>query len=351
MRFLAITMAALLLGGGCVANTYRIPNSELQQLAQTKPEERGKKVRVIQEIGQGTVVNNTERVGVDTQIIFVPQININTGPRYQRGGVAGGGRVGGGGTKIGGGGSGSDGKAAAIAILVIAIGAMFVVAGIEGSRYDGHAQLHPMHPVHLIGKDGGYTIMPLAWIDPQAAEWTHKAIVRPQDGPWNPLGRGPLDRTGPTYGVYGGTGTLRSADGTNGAGPAFTIQLGYYFNQYIGLMGDLMFAWRTNSVGGVLYESRYMLELQVMPLQAGIFHAGGYVGAGWAYRFEDDVLDRVGNNGTGAQTAGAMVQLDINTRIALTARMGITKAHEAGFGQGNSVTDRMTDIIFGLSIY
>jgi hypothetical protein len=149
--------------------------------------------------------------------------------------------------------------------------------------------------------------------------------------------------------MYGGTGTLLSADGTNGAGPAFTIQLGGYFNQHVGLFGDIMFAWRNNEVGGTLFESRYMLELQAMPLQAGIFHAGGYVGAGYAYRFEDSIPMR-GNNGTNAFTAGGMLQLDINTRIALTARMGITKAHEVAFGDGK-VTDRMHDLVFGLSVY
>jgi hypothetical protein len=352
MRLPAILLAASLVSGGCVANTYRIPNGDLAQLAQTQPEARGQKVRVIQEIGSGTVVNNTERVGPDTQVIFVPQINISTGPRYTRGGYSSGGvRTGGGGGKIGGGGgSGSDGKAAAIAVLVIAAAALFVVAGIEGSRYDGHAQLHPMHPVHLIGKDGGYTIMPLAWIDPQAAAWTEKAIVRPQDGPWTPLGRAPLYRRGWSYGMYGGTGTMISADGTNGAGPSFVVQLGGYFNQHVGLFGNLGFAWRENSVGGTLFESRYMLELQAMPLQAGILHAGGYVGAGWAYRYEDDVGTRRGNNGTEAFSAGAMLQLDINTRLALTARLGITKAHEVTFGSG-AVTDRMHDVIFGLAVY
>ncbi|MBA2542904.1 MAG: hypothetical protein H0V17_24875, partial [Deltaproteobacteria bacterium] len=238
MRLLCVLMAALLIGG-CAANSYRIPPSELQRLAQTPPEQRGQKVRVIQEIGSGTVTNPTERVGPDTQIIFVPQINISTGPRYSRGSYGGGGGIRGG--KIGGGGgsggSGSDGKAAAIAIIVLAAIGLFVVAGVEGSRFDGWAGLHPMHPVHLIGKDGGYTIMPLAWIDPAAAEWTDKAVIRPDQGPWTQLERAPLWRTGPSLSMYAGTGTLSSADGTVAAGPAFTIQGGFYLNQHVGIMG------------------------------------------------------------------------------------------------------------------
>lgn len=329
--------------GGCAANSYRIPTGELERLANTPPEQRGQKVRVIQEIGSGTVTNQTEVVGPNTQIVFVPQINITTGPRYTRGGggtISGGGRFSSG-KSVGSGGSGSDGKAAAIAVIVLAAIGLFVVAGIEGSRFDGYAQLHPMHPVHLIGKDGSYTIMPLAWIDPAAAAWTDKAIVRPDQGPWNQLERAPLWRTGPSLSMYAGSGMLSSADGTVAAGPAFTIQGGFYLNQQIGIMGDIMFGWRNNADNGIAFESRYMLELQAMPLQAGIFHAGGYVGGGWAYRFEDQVRDVVGNNGTGAYTAGAMLQLDINTRLALTARAGVVKAHD----------ERMGDFLFGLSVY
>ena len=322
---------------GCAANSYRIPANELERISQLPPEARGQRVRVIQEIN-ATTVNNQERVGPDTQIVFIPQINITTGPRYVRGGGGGGG---GGGVKGGGGsgGSGSDAKGAAIAVIVLAAIGLFAVAGIEGSRFDGWAELHPMHPVHLIGKDGGYTVMPLAWIDRDAAAWADRAIVRPSEGPWRPLDRHPLWRNGPTYGMYAGTGTLRSAHGDLGAGPAFTIQGGYFFSQHVGLLADVMFGWRANRLEDTLFESRYLLELQALPLQLGIVHAGGYVGAGFAYRYEDNVAN--GNNGTAAYTGGGMLQLDINTRVALTARVGVTKAHE----------ERMTDWIFGLSVY
>ncbi len=334
MRLTAVVLAAFTFGG-CAANSYRIPNSELARLASVPPESRGQKVRVIQELN-GTEVAPAERVGPDTQIIFVPNISFSPGPRYHRGGGGGGGSGIG---KIGGGGSGSDGKAAAIVFVVIAAVALVAIAGVEGSRFDGYARLHPMHPVHLIGKDGQYAVMPLAWIDANTAAWTDKAVVRPTEGPWLQLDRAPLSRQGATYGMYGGTGTLRSAAGELGAGPAFTIQAGYFFNQQVGLLFDVMLGWRENTQQRTLFESRYMAEIQALPLQAGIFHAGGYVGGGLAYRFEDSV--RGGNNGSYALTGGGMLQLDINTRIALTARAGVTKAHE----------ERMTDLIFGLSVY
>jgi hypothetical protein len=339
MRLIAVALAALMITG-CAANSYRIPNDELARLAQTPPGERGKRVRVIQEIGGGTLVNNQERVGPDTQIIIVPQINIHTGPRYTRGGSGGVGGGGGGGKggRISGG-SGSDGKAAAIAVIVIAAVALFVVAGVEGSRFDGWSEIHPMHPVHLIGKDGGYTVMPLAWVDQDAANWAQKAIIRPMEGPWRNLERAPLWREGPTMGMYAGTGTLHSAHGDTGVGPAFTIQLGYFFNQWVGILGDLNFAWRENQLQDTLFESRFQLELQVLPLHAGILHGGGYVAGGTAYRLEDNVIG--GDAGSRVYSGGAMLQLDVNTRIALTARAGLTRIHD----------ERTTDLVFGLSVY
>jgi hypothetical protein len=338
MRLLAVVLAAVM-ATGCAANSYRIPNGELARLAQTPPEQRGQRVRVIQEIS-ATTVNNQERVGPDTQLIIVPQINISTGPRYHRGHGGGGwGGGGGGGGKSISGGSGSDGKAAAVAVIVIAAVALFVIAGVEGSRFDGWSEVHPMHPVHLIGHDGQYTVMPLAWIDQNAVAWTRKAIIRPTEGPWRNLERHPLDRKGPTMGMYAGTGTLYSAHGDKGAGPAFTIQAGYFFNQYVGILGDIMFAWRDNQFRDVLFESRFQLELQALPLHVGILHGGGYVTGGTAYRLEDNVMG--GNAGSRVYSGGGILQIDVNTRIALTARAGVTSIHG----------ERTSDLVFGLAVY
>jgi hypothetical protein len=337
----AVVVAGLLVATGCVANSYRIPPGDLQRLAASPPEARGERVRVIQEVG-GTDVPSAQPVGEGTEIVLVPHIGISHdrrhGGRYGGSyGGSGGGRVKSGGSKLGG--AGSDGKAAAIVFLAIAAVALVAIAGVEGSRFDGWAQLHPMHPVHLVGRDGGYTVMPLAWIDPGTAAWADKAIVRPSEGPWRPLERHPLHRTGPTYSMYGGTGSLRSAHGELGLGPAFTVQAGFFPTQQVGVVGSVFLGWRENRDFETLFESRYMLELQVLPVAAGRFHAGLYGGIGAAYRFEDGVPG--GNSGTSALAGGAMFQLDVNTRIALTARFGLAKAHE----------ESMRDILFGLSVY
>jgi hypothetical protein len=339
MRALAVVLAGSLIAG-CGANSYRIPPSELARLAQTPPETRGQHVRVIQEI-VGSDVPAAPPVAGETQILIIPQIDIAVGahPRPR-----GGGGFGGSGGKIGG--AGNDGKAAAIAFLVLAATAMVTAVVIEGSRFDGYAQLHPMHPVHLIGRDGNYTVMPLAWIDANAAAWTDTAVVRRTEGPWRELERAPLSRAGLAYGLYGGAGTLRSADGTVATGPAWTVQLGGFLTQELGIFASVFFGWRNNIYDATLFETRTTLEVQFLPVALGPLHAGGYGGIGIAHRFEDALRladDRVvaGAHTGGALAGGAMFQLDINTRIALTARLGLSFAHD----------ERMRDVLIGVSVY
>ena len=341
MRALAVVLAGSLIAAGCSVNSYKIPTSELARLAQLPPEARGQHVRVIQEV-VASDVPAAPPVSGQTEIVIFPQINVG-------GSVGGGGHhapshVGSGLGKIGG--AGGDGKGAAIAFLVLAATAMVTAAVIEGTRFDGYAQLHPMHPVHLIGKDGSYTVVPLAALDANAAAWAETAVVRSSEGPWQELDRAPLSRRGFTYGMYGGTGSLRSADGALAMGAAWTVQLGYFPTQEIGILGSVFFGWRDNKFGATLFETRYTGELQVLPVQLSILHAGLYGGIGAAYRFEDAVKlagNTVipGNESSGALVGGAMFQLDINTRIALTGRLGIARAHG----------EQMHDALIGISVY
>jgi hypothetical protein len=335
MRVLSGLLATVVLVTGCATQSYKIPGTELQRIANEHPETRGQHVRVQQELGE-TEVGPPQPVTAETQIVFFPQINVY-GPYERRRyyttrsswGAGGGGSVRG----------GHGGKGAAVAILVAAAVALVAVAAVEGSRFDGYAQLHPMHPVYLTGKDGGQVVMPLAWIDPQTAQWADHAIVRRNEGPWNELERAPLDREGWNYAMYGGIGTFQSADGRKDTGTATTIQLGYFPMHEVGIVGSIFFGWRQNAVDETLFESRYTLELQGYPIHTGPLQVGGYIGGGGAYRFEDGIPG--GNSGSTALIGGGMVQLDINTRLALTARFGLTRAHE----------ERMSDAMFGLAVY
>ena len=359
MRLVASLLAGSLLATGCLSTAYTIPPAELTRLAQLPPEQRGQNVRVVQMVGD-TDAGGSQPVTGETQVVVFPDIDVSGGGggwpgrpvRWGRGvhsGWGGGGGInvgtahssGGGHTGGSSGGSGGDGKAEAIAILVAAAVILFAAAAVEGSRYDGYVQMHPMQPVYLIGKDGSRAEMPLAWIDPQVAAFTDKAIVRSTEGPWRELGRAPLDRQGFTYAMFGGAGTFKSVDGTNDTGSLFSIQLGYFPEQRLGLLGTVSFGWRDDQLMKTLFESRYTLELDGYPVQIGAVHLGAYGGGGAAYRFEDNPYYTGGNNGSLALLGGGLVQLDINTRLAITGRFGVTYAHG----------EQMADAMVGLSVY
>jgi hypothetical protein len=350
MRLIAGVVAASVLVTACATNSYKIPNGELQRISMMQPEARGQRVRVQQELGEADV-GPPQPVTAETQIVFFPQINVY-GPdrrRYYRAQnssfTTGSGRVKGGmNLGISGGGGGGD-KGAAIAILVVAAVAMFAVIAVEGSRFDGFANLHPMHPVYLIGRDGSRAVMPLAWIDPQTAAWTKTAYVRRNEGPWNELERAPLDRQGWNMSMYGGSSIYTGIDGHRGSGFASTIQLGYFPSHQLGIVGSLFMGWRENEVGTTNFHARYTGELQLFPVDTGKLQVGGYAGLGGAYRsderYDSGYVVYHENEGSNAFTGGGILQLDVNTRIALTARFGATRS----FGELTS------DALFGLSVY
>jgi hypothetical protein len=358
MRVLTSMLAVSLVAGGCASTSYRISNDELQRLIAIDPAHRGERVRVDQEL-HDLEVAEAEPVDARTEVTSRPSVHIEGRHDWRppRGGGGGGGHSGGGGGGGGGGGAG-DAKGAAIAIVIVAAVAMFVVAAIESARFDGDVELHPMHPVHLFGRDGGYEVVPLAWVDQELATWADHAVVRSTEGPWRPGARAPLWRTGWTYGMYGGASTLRSIAGDTALGTAFAVQLGYFPREDLGVLGTLAFAWRDNRFHETLFDARTTAELQYLPLRLGRLHAGIYGGAGTAVRAEDGVAggDRLaGGDRTRAVpsdpsttvtsslalTGGAMFQLALHTRIALTARFGIAATSD----------ERMRDAMFGLSVY
>ncbi len=321
-----------------------------------QPEVRGERVRVQQELGEADV-GPAQPVTAETQIVFFPQINVY-GPerrRYYRSGSTWGGWNGsrGGGSAPSGksglnlnmGGGGGGDKGAAIAILVVAAVALFAVVAVEGSRFDGFARMHPMHPVYLVGRDGEKVVLPLAWIDPQTAAWAKHGFVRRNEGPFQELERAPLDREGWNFSMYGGVGIYSGIDGSRGSGPASTIQLGYFPVTEFGIVGSLFMGWRDNEVGTTNFQARYGIEGQIYPISRGFLQVGGYIGAGGAYRSDErfidgELVDHESESGR-ALSAGLILQLDINTRIALTGRFGYTDT----FGE------RTAESLFGLSVY
>lgn len=345
---------------GCAASTYQIKHSELERLASLPPESRGASVRVEQELS-GSEVETQPEVTSDTQIVFFPRIvvtrdyapprdahQVGTRPNlgsHSNPGRGGSGHSGGGGS-VGGGGSGGggkiadDAKAAAIVAIAVAVTAVVVVAVIEGSRFHGDVQLHPMHPVHLFGRDGNYVAMPLAALDPNVVAWADHAVVRRDEGPWQELARAPLVREGWSYGVMMGAATLKSADGSVATGASTSIELGRYFNQQIGLFAFAQFGWRTNAVGETIFDQRYGAQAQFMPLTVSVLSLGLYGNVSFGVRGEDG-LPNTGRTSSFVGQGGVQAQLDINTNIAITARAGVVKAY-------NETT---REALIGLSVY
>jgi hypothetical protein len=307
------------------------------RLAQTAPEARGEHVRVIQDL-VGESPPPADPVSSNTTVVLVPDVHVHGGASGHVGGSGGG--AGGGGA---GGGSkvpnvAGDAGEAAVALAVVAAIAGVALAVTEGARYDGWVRLHPMHPVHLYGP-GGYRVMPLAWVDPETAAWSTRAVVRPGEGPWQPLGRAPLDRNGFTYSVLGGAGQVVSGDDTLGLGTSFRVQFGYFPTHAFGLQLDWGFAIRQNAVDRTIFDNRTGLEATFAPLDVGKLHGGVFGGAALATRLEDGVAD--GRADDLAWSGGALLQLELTTRLAITGRLGVSHAY------GHLTRDALV----GISIY
>ncbi|HEY0255227.1 MAG TPA: hypothetical protein VGC41_27050 [Kofleriaceae bacterium] len=348
-----LTASFLTLAMACGTTTYKIPATELERLARLPPDQRGQNVRVVQQLSDADL-GAPAPVGTETQIVIFPDVYVVDDHRRYGGNGWGPNAAppspshpvttSGGGVNVasssghGGSTGGSDGKAEAIAIIVIAATALVVAAAIEGSREDGYAAIHPMTPLYLTGLDGSRVVMPLAALDGQSAAFSRYGYIRSTETPWHWNGRAPLDRQGFTYSLFGGAGTFQSNDGTKSTGTATTIQFGYFFDQNIGINYSTFFGWRGDKVGQTLFEARYTLELDAYLAHAGPLHFGLYGGGGGASRWEDGVN---GNDSSIALIGGAQLQLDFNTRLALTARLGQTYGHD----------ERMTDAMIGLAVY
>jgi len=195
-----------------------------------------------------------------------------------------------------------------------------------------------MHPVHIYGPNGEYGWVPLAQLDPDTAAWASRAYVRPEEGPWTPLGRAPLNRQGWTYSVLLGAGEIPSTTGSTDAGFLSHIQIGHFFTGDVGALFDIGLGWREDETAATVFTSRFSLELQVLPLTAGIIHAGGYGQVGTAALFDDGPGEDYKSSLYGG---GGILQLELTTRLAITARAGITVVHD----------EQVSDLTVGLSIY
>jgi hypothetical protein len=336
---LAGLVSLAIASSGCPSSAHRISKDQLMAMSQTPPEVRGEHVRVVQSLGDGDdPPEPAPPVEGGVHVVVFAPIWVGGSPRGHRHQphVAGGGGGGGGGGASPG--VASSKKDAGKAILVLAAIGALAGALTEGLRYDGYVRLHPMHPVHLWGPNGEYTWMALADVTPDVAAWADRAVVREEEGPWQPLGRRPLDRQGFTYSLLMGAGEVALIGDDPQPGFASHIDFGYYFVHQVGLQLDIAYAWADDDFGNTVFDGRYSLQLDVMPLSAGSFHAGGYGLVGLAYRSDDGIQHNDQDTVVGG---GGLLQLELTTRMALTLRLGLDHTHD----------ETLSELTGGLSIY
>ena len=332
---------------GCLTTSHQIPNQELYALAQKDPNTRGEAVRVVQNMGGQEAPNVYAGGRVTNSTIFFVNSPVWIGgtPRYYgrrgRGGFGNNGASQGL-SKFGGGGLAKAKKDEAVVLLVLAGIAAGGLAFTEGLRYDGWLSVNPMHPVHLYGRGGEYTWMPLAHITPQVAAWTSKAYVRSDEGPVLKIGRAPLNRQGFNYNFYLGAGEVALIQGGSNEGFQSHLELGFFPTQNFGILWDFGFGWTEQVDDGiendVVLEKRSGLNLQYFPLAAGKLHAGLYGTVGGTTR-DDDFFGTFDSDFYFG--GGALLQLELTTRMALTGRLGLTNAYD----------ENLSEFLLGISIY
>lgn len=318
----------------CASQSHRIPQHELARISQTAPETRGQRVRVVQSLGNRDDAPPAPPAESSTQVVVVAPIWVGGTPHHHH-------HAGGGG---GGGGSSSPSdlakakKQSAKAWLVVAAAVAGALAFTEGTRFDGWAEVHPMHPVHLWGPRGEYTWMPLAHVTPEVAAWSQKAVIRQHEGPWRRIERAPLNRAGFTYSLLLGGGQIALEGADPEPGFMSHITLGYFPTHVVGLQLDLGMGWAEDDFGATVFDARYGLEVDVLPLSAGILHGGVYGALGFASRSDDGIQldDRDTYLG-----GGVIAQLELTTRLTLSARAGLTRVHD----------ETLSELTAGISIY
>jgi hypothetical protein len=333
--------AALLVSTtGCPSANHRITRGELLELAQQPPESRGDNVRVVQSLGStDEPPEPAPRVRVGVSVYVAAPIWVGGSPRHHRYRSTTVRRTDGGGVVQRRNSNVARGqKEEAKAWLVVAAVVAGALAFTEGVRYDGWVKLHPMQPVHLWGPYGEYTWMPLAHVTPDVAAWADHGSVRSDEGPWQPLGRAPLNRQGFTYSLLLGAGQVPVVGDDPDTGFLGRFQFGYYPTKAIGIQADIAYSWTEDNLGATIFDGRYSLELDFLPLAAGKIHAGGYGQIGFASLSDDGVsFDDVG----GLFGGGGLLQLELTTRLALTARAGVVAVHD----------EALLEFTGGVSIY
>ncbi len=367
----------------CVGHSYEVPRDEIDRLVSQPADQRGAMVRVVQRLmfaddpPRAPVAAGPEAglpppystayaprgmgffLGVGLPIHPVP------GPLFLHGGLAAPGYGHGyggayrsagvaGSTDGVGAGAGTAAKAAgkaggsvtddarALAVLAVAAAAtsFAVVAVTEASRFDGWASVNPWHPLHLHATDGSWSWVYLRELHPSHLRGVDAVVLRPDEaGGLRELARAPLNRVGWTWRMEVGSTEVPIARSRFASGSGFHMQVGAWVNRWTGVLVSSHLAWGTDSDAADFFQGRYTAELQWLPIQLWRFHLGGFAGAGLVSRSWESGVDDAGAHNGPVGEAGALFELDLNTRVSLVGRSAWTvelpdsdRSGEASFG-------------------
>lgn len=332
----AILLVGLLLGG-CLQSTYHVRADELARLATLPPEDRGERIRSVQELGtrpDAPPADDVELHGPSGVVPLLVAQRIHATrcqlvgcrgvpaptptPVRVRATPVGGGGSGGASSGSSGSSSGDDSIGAAAILAVIASVAVaagvVVVAATEGARHDGWIGVSMDHPIHLYTNDGHWLSVPAFALEPELAEWADGAVIDASEGNLAELERAPLNRRGLTLGFEG---TLLGLE--DGYGGGSRLSGGGFPHRLVGLQLFVDFA-----LHDPLALVRYGAEASVFAPGLGRLHFGAYVqGANAVYRDVARDLRKAGF----AVSGGGLVQIELTTRLALQLRGGVWAGH------------------------
>ncbi len=214
----------------------------------------------------------------------------------------------------------------AVVVATVATAGLVALAATEASRYDGWLHLHEDAPVYLRWRDDQWYAYSLSELTPEIADQALEARVLAREAVRRPLGRAPLAREGFAYGLdVGATGVTRSGSDPDVLGPAARLRVGGFPIHELGLYGTLAFA--VGAEGGTLFNARYGIEVQALPLGVGPLHVGLYAQLADNHRMQDGVDGLRSTHGL-LYGGGLLLELDVTTHFAFVLRGGASAVHE-----------------------
>ena len=228
----------------------------------------------------------------------------------------------------------------AVVVVVAAIG---LVAS-EGARFDGYAQMWPGHPVHLRMPDGRHTVVALAELTRAHVDTTLEAKVMDDEGYGIRRLESVLDCRGLAFKLDMGTMAFRRGNAV-ATGTVGDFAMGLFVSPSFGILFGATLGGATDGVGDVITRHAFFAELQSMPLSVGRrLHVGGYAHGGMAMAA---TTAAGGSAETGpAFGGGALVELDLTGRLALSLRAGANAAQLETTGWSPAATATL-----GLAVY